>query len=648
MAYNVKFEQDLNPEQLAAAMAPDGPILVLAAAGTGKTRTLVYRVAHLVTRGVEARRILLLTFTNKAAREMLERADSLVGQGVSGLWGGTFHHMANRILRRFADKVGFGLDFTIMDSDDSRSLIRKCMRELPLPEKGFPKPEVLHSIHSAAINRSCDPRDLLDERFLGEEEKIELALRVFKMYGRRKAKMNAMDFDDLLVNALRLFRENADVLARFQDQFMHVLVDEYQDTNSIQAEWTDLIAAGRRNILAVGDDFQSIYGWRGADFRNILSFPRRYSDCRKYILERNYRSTPGILNLANKCISHNPRQFQKTLYSEREDRGNPVLAVLRDGEHQAAYVAQKIAALRKAGCRASDIAVLYRAHFHAMELQRELLRAKVPHVVVSGVRFFEQAHVKDACALLRLIKNPADEQSFSRLLCMLPNVGDKTAAKIWTRLGGRFEALDPARRKQLLDALPAAATGQWRGIDGIFAAYEPEHLESDPGEAIVRFVKAFYKDYANDTFDEPVRRLEDLDELARYTVGFDSTEAFLSEMSLLTNLDAETAPAGAEEPESSVRLSTIHQAKGLEWKVVFLLWAVEGMFPNYRSMTEQEDEDEERRLFYVCVTRAKDELFVCAPEVRRCMDGSVSHLELSRFAREIPRTLFRMERPVFL
>lgn len=644
----IDFQKALNAEQFAAVTAPDGPVFVLAAAGTGKTRTLVYRVAYLVEKGIDPTRILLLTFTNRAAKEMLERAEHAVGRTVSGLWGGTFHHMANRMLRRYSACLDFKADFTILDRDDSVSLIKEIITNLKLKDKHFPKADVLLSFHSSAANSCANLHDYVQTRLGETPVDIEDVLRVYKKYADRKRSLDAMDFDDLLLNGLRLFKEHNNVLQRFQEQFLYVLVDEYQDTNPIQAEWIDLISARHGNLLVVGDDFQSIYSWRGADYRNILSFPDRYPTAAQFKIETNYRSIPEILDIANCCIAGNPGQFQKTLRAVRPAAGRPpTLAVLRDGEHQARYVVEQIRKLRKSGVALKDIAVLYRAHFHAMDLQLALARERIPHVVTSGIRFFEQAHVKDACSLLRLLHNPEDELAFTRFLQLFPGIGSKTAAKIWAKMNGRIELKTLEQRKHLFDCLPPVLQAEWLPIQNVMAAYHDQNLSEDPGEAIHLFLEAFYEKYLTENHDEPRRRLDDIQELILFTADFDSNEDFLSEMALISNLDAE-AENLAKQSDDSVRLTTVHQAKGLEWKVVFVLWLGDGLFPSSRSMTEQGDDTEERRLFYVAVTRARDQLFLCAPQVRRVPDGSCNFLTPSRFVTELPQHLLRTDNIPYL
>lgn len=633
MAEPINFDEALNEEQLAAVFAPDGPVLVIAAAGTGKTRTLIYRVAHLVERGIDPRRILLLTFTNRAAREMLERAERLVGESVGGLWGGTFHHMANRILRRHADALGYRPDYTILDRDDSRSLLRGCIEELGLKGKHFPKPDVLMGLYGLAASTERPVESIARDRFERHPISIDEILNVHKAYETKKRDLQVMDFDDLLVNGLGLFREHAGILDRYQDRFLYLLVDEYQDTNHIQAAWVDLFAGRHRNVLVVGDDFQSIYSWRGADFRNILTFPERYADAKVFKLETNYRSVPEILEVANACIAGNPEQFQKSLKARRESYKKPRVVYVRDGQAQARFVIGQVMQLRRDGYRMSDIMVLYRSHFQAMELQLELARERIPYVITSGARFFEQAHIKDVCAILRLLANPGDELAFFRLVELFPRVGRRTAVKLWRELGGRLDIRDAEALDLVAKLLPAAARDGWTAVEPVLRGAVQEQNGSSMADLIGEFVEAFYDAYAVETFDNYARRLEDIEELVNFTTRFDSVEAFLSEIALATNLDAEDE-AVAVEAGDVMRLSTIHQAKGLEWGVVFILWLADQMFPSGRALNEG-GEGEERRLFYVATTRAKDELFLCVPECRRSRDGGVVFYSPSRFVQEI-------------
>ena len=635
MSLTIDFERELNAEQIATVHAPDGPLLVLAAAGTGKTRTLVYRVANLVARGIEPRRILLLTFTNKAAREMLERARTIVGPEVSGLWSGTFHHLANRILRRHAHLIGYSLDFTILDRDDSIGLMRICIKELKLTDREFPRGEVLVALLSGAVNKRRELTDAIEGYFGDNKVNAADVLSVLELYNKKKRIQNAMDFDDLLVNGYELFGRYRETLASYQEQFLYIMVDEYQDTNLIQADLVDLLAGKHRNLMVVGDDFQSIYSWRGADYRNILTFSERYPDARQFKLETNYRSVPEILALANVCIAGNPHQYQKTLRSTRESYRKPVFAALRDGGHQARYVIEQIRNLHRSGLAWRDIAVLYRAHYHALELQLALSRERIPFVVMSGLRFFEQAHVKDVCSLLRVMHNGRDQIAFERLLCLLPGVGEKTAAKLWRQLGGNFNVSDAAQRLKLSKVISTAARTGWGKIDEILKDCQTGGQERDPAKIILDFINRFYDLYLLDHYDDHKRRLEDLKGLVGFLAEFKSVEDFLNEVALVTNLDVDADRMDGI-AEDCLRLSTVHQAKGLEWRAVFILWAAEGMFPSARSLNEAGGDEEERRLFYVAVTRAKDDLYLCMPSVRRDQNGGTIFLTPSRFLLEVP------------
>jgi len=640
----MNFKEELNEEQLAAVTAPDGPALVVAAAGTGKTRTLIYRLAYLATeKKIQPWEVLLLTFTNKAAKEMLTRAENLVQRRFNSGYSGTFHSFANRLLRSHADSVGFGRDFTILDADDAKKLMRACIDELDVEKKHFPKPDVLLSLFGVVSGRMGDLSAAVDERFEYTEVDADLVLKAHAKYQQRKKDSNSMDFDDLLIHAHKLLSENEKIRTFYQDEFKYVLVDEYQDTNAIQAELVHLLVKAHGNLMVVGDDFQSIYSWRGADFRNFLDFDKAYPGAQTFKLQINYRSTPEILDVANEVIAGNPEQFQKELQAVRESRSMPHLVKVRDGSMQARYVIEKAQELKREGIPLSEICVLYRSHFHAMELQMELARAQMQYVVTSGVRFFEQAHVKDVCTVLRLLVNPSDELAFTRLVEMFPKVGKKTSHKIFRQLNGRVNLQREETHEQLIAALPAAARDEWEKIKPVFLAYREENLQNDPGEVVYRFNKAFYTEYMVENFDNHKFRAEDLDGLIDFTVKFDSTEAFLSEIALLTNLDAEGGKAPSdEENEDALRLSTVHQAKGLEWKAIFVLFLNEDMFPNKKAIEDTGD-SEERRLFYVAVTRAEDELFLCSPMVRRQRDGGMIFLDPSRFLEEIPEDMLQAD-----
>ncbi len=630
------FSNELNEEQFAAVTAPDGPVFVLAAAGTGKTRTLVYRVAYLVHKGIAPERILLLTFTNKAANEMLERARYIVGNNVSGLWGGTFHHMANRILRRYSSYIDIPSDYTIIDREDAISLIRAAITELKIQKSHFPKPDVLLALYSSFINRNTDIEEAFEKHFFSHNVNSKDILRVIKLYKKKKQENNLVDFDDLLIYVLELFRRSEYVLSYYQEQFIHILVDEYQDTNYLQAEIVDLLAKKNRNLFVVGDDFQSIYSWRGADFKNIITFPKRYPDAKMYKLETNYRSNPEILAVANAAIAGNPNQFQKSLKAVRAPGCKPTLVKLSNGESQALFIANEIKNLIAQGMERNEIAVLYRSHFLSMELQLALTKAQIPFSITSGVRFFEQAHIKDVLSFLRLFHNQSDELAFLRFLQLLPRIGTKKAQIIWSLLERKCNLLQKETQKKILAALTTESKPIWQALcQSINNILPDQQTISAYAKIIEDFLTTYYSTYLAENYEDNEKRLEDIHELVAFTTKFDSLDSFLHEVTLLSNVDAEVDPL--DQNGGLIKLSTIHQAKGLEWKAVFILWLVEGCFPSGKAMSESETE-EERRLFYVATTRAKDMLFLCVPKYRLSFKGAIQYYSPSRFIKELPHS----------
>src|SRR5271154_1986315 len=437
---NIDYARELNPQQLAAVTAPPGPALVIAGAGSGKTRTLTYRVAYLLEQGIPPDRILLLTFTNKAAGEMMRRVSDLIGQELSALWGGTFHSIGARILRTHAEALGYRRDFTILDRDDSKDLIKACVADAGIEIKGthFPKPEVLNEIFSLAVNTHKTADEILETQFSYFDQFAEKIADLSQSYAKRKRATNAMDFDDLLALWLKLLQENTDVREHYQRRFQFILVDEYQDTNKLQGDLIDLLAERTKNVTVVGDDAQSIYAWRGANFLNILDFPKRYPGAKVFKIETNYRSTPEILKVANAAIAANVNQFAKELAPSRKSGMKPALVACVDAAQQAAFIAQRVLELREEGVNPNQVAVLYRSHFHALELQLELTKRQIPFSITSGIRFFEQAHIKDATAFLKFIANPRDEIAFKRLAQLLPGVGAKASEKLWLKFSAEL------------------------------------------------------------------------------------------------------------------------------------------------------------------------------------------------------------------
>jgi DNA helicase-2/ATP-dependent DNA helicase PcrA len=628
----IYYESELNPEQLRVAMHPGGPMLALAGAGTGKTRTLVFRVCRLIEDGVPPGKILLLTFTNKAAKEMLERVSRLIEGPGGQVTGGTFHSTGHRILRRYAELLGYTTRFSILDREDATDLMGSAVADLEpeLPQRRMPRPKLLVSLYSFVINTGRDLDDVLLEQapqYLAQNESI---VAIFKRYMERKRQADAMDFDDLLLNWLLLLRKHPEARRELIERFSHILVDEYQDTNRMQADIVESMLGPERNLMVVGDDAQSIYAFRGADFDNIIRFPERHPDCEIFRLETNYRSLPPILELANATIEHNQRQFRKVLEPIRKGGEKPWLVSVPTPEHQATFVADMVLELREEGYELDDMAVLYRAHSHSLDLQIELTRRNIPYQIRSGVRFFEQQHIKDVLSHLRFVANPRDEVAFIRMVKLRRHFGPRLSARLWERIrhGDPLQLLvhiDP----QTVD-LPDRAARVLPNLQEMIEDLAGPRLSGQPGEAIRHVIRTFYREYVRESFENAASRLDDLEQLALFADGYQGLTSFLSEITLLNDLSGEDA--AATYPDECLTLSTAHQAKGLEWKAVFLIWLSEGRFPAIQA----EDEEEERRLFYVSVTRARDRLFLVQPQMARDRYQVDVILDPSRFLLELP------------
>ena len=648
---NIDYPRELNEQQLAAVTAPPGPALVIAGAGSGKTRTLTYRVAFLLEQGIPADRILLLTFTNKAAQEMMHRVADLLGHELRSLWGGTFHSIGARILRLHADVLGYQKDFSILDRDDAKDLIKANLADAKIDtkDKHSPKVDVLNEIFSLAANTHKTIAELVEGQFSYFAEFAEQIAEQHQRYLARKLATNGMDFDDLLALWLRLMQEHPDICEHYQRRFQFILVDEYQDTNKLQGDLIDLLAARHKNVTVVGDDAQSIYAWRGANFANILDFPKRYSGAKVFKIETNYRSTPEILNVANAAIAANVNQFAKELTPARKSGLKPALVQCHDASQQAAFIAQRALELREEGASLNNICVLYRSHFHALELQLELTRRQIPFSITSGLRFFEQAHIKDATAYLKFVANPKDEVSFKRLVLLIPGIGAKGAEKIYQMfLAGRTvpAAGLPLGTNQKLaaslqactKAVPKKAAVPWTQFVTTIAQLEADDTRRSAAKMLRLVMDAGYDDYLKETYDNYARRLEEIQQLAEFAFQFGTVEEFLTQLALLTNVEAEADP---QDDSEKIKLSTIHQAKGLEFDVVFVIMLCDGLFPSGRSSESADGEEEERRLFYVSITRAKNELYLCYPMIRGGFgaSGVDAYQSPSRFLAEIPEVL---------
>ena len=641
---HIDYAAELNEQQLAAVTAPPGPQLIIAGAGSGKTRTLTYRVAYLLENGIDPRNILLLTFTNKAARQMLDRVVNLLPIDASGIWGGTFHSVGNRILRRHGSAIGYNSGFTIMDREDQKDLINTVVASAGIDPKEvrFPKGDVLAEIFSFVINTETPLEELLAGKFPYFLPLLDKIKDVQDRYEKKKKATNSIDFDDLLQKTLFMLQQHAGIAQFYRRQFQFILVDEYQDTNKIQADLIDLLAQENRNVMVVGDDAQSIYSWRGANFQNILEFPKRYPDAQVFKIEMNYRSVPEILQVANSAISANVDQFKKNLQPVRESTSvKPAVVALNDGSEQAQFVAQRILELRDENVDLNEIAVLYRAHYHALELQLELSRRGIPYQITSGIRFFEQAHIKDVISFLRLVANPRDEVAFKRMVKLLPGIGNRSADNLWNAweksLSEQGEITSFGERLLPMN-VSAKSKKHWTQLTHTLDEIAPAGQPNPPSEMITSVVEAIYDDYAKMNFTNYELRKEDLTQLAAFARQFKDINEFLSQFALISNVDAEAAPNQTADREA-VNLSTVHQAKGLEFHTVFVIWLTDGMFPSSRSMDERKDLEEERRLFYVAITRAKDELYLAYPHMRLTGGYGDVFQRPSRFLKEIPNKL---------
>ena len=623
---------ELNAEQAAAATFGDGPLLIIAGAGTGKTRTLIYRLAHLIEKGVRPERILLLTFTRRAAQEMLARAERLVGGACRGVSGGTFHATAHRLLRRYGAAAGVPSDFTIMDQSDAEDLIQLARAQLGYAEskKRFPRKETLHYVYSRHINTGIAVDDILRDEYAQFVDYHADFLRIFGDYIRRKAERNLVDYDDLLLFWATMLESAPQIADRIAAQYDHLLVDEYQDTNVLQARILRGMCRRHSNITVVGDDAQSIYSFRGASFRNILDFPRQFPGTTIVALEQNYRSTQPILDVGNTLISRASERYTKNLWTKRVGGEQPWLVTTQDEQQQTRFVVDRILELHEEGVPLREMAVLFRAGYMSADLEIELTNRKIPFEKWGGLKFLEAAHVKDVLAFLRILENPRDEVSWYRILMLLPGIGDVTARAAidlmaqmaWdSRAFGHYRA--PARAREahtqlvgLLDQLRATPTLDIASVGGDIAR-----------------VRQLYDGLLREKYDRVEPRLADLDQLQAIAGGYPSREAFLSALALEPPQATQDLAGGSDEERDVLVLSTTHSAKGKEWDAVFLIWAADGWFPMARAINDDDQLEEERRLMYVALTRPRNHLAVTCPlnsyPTRRSADYSID--QMSRF-----------------
>jgi len=635
----IDFKAELNDEQYAAVTAPPGPSLVLAGAGSGKTRTLTYRVAYLLHQGVQPYEILLLTFTNKASREMLERVEDLTGIARRHLWGGTFHSIAQRILRVHGELVGLKRHYTILDEGEAETILKNVIQDIDpkfIKSKNYPKPKVVANLISYARNTCRPPREEADDRYPfldGMADKID---QFYKGYQRAKLEQQVVDYDDLLEYFLRLLREQPEIRQQYEDRFKHILVDEFQDTNRLQSDIVDQLA-GHHQVMAVGDDAQCIYTWRGADFDNIMRFEERHPGAEIHKIETNYRSSPEILNFANAVLSAQPAGlgFSKELRAIKPSRERPYFVPVMDTRGQARFIIERIEGLVDEGRDLSDIAILYRAHYQAMDLQMELTRLNIDYQITSGVRFFEQAHIKDFTAQLRFASNPADVSAFVRFTTLLPKVGPKTAERIHAFTRARAEKLeknfcDVLTSEEVLKKVPNDAKEEWPSLAETLRELAAALTEKSPEELVQLALDGWYSSYIREIYPNWTDRADDLQSLVSFASRYETMEELLAQLVLLASESNERSP---EEQQNCLRLTTIHQAKGLEFPVVFVIGLADGTFPLKRTIDDGNLE-EERRLFYVAVTRAEEELYLSYPMLNQ-QGNQVMRLNPSRFIQEV-------------
>lgn len=639
-SYRIRYEEELNPAQLQAVFHRDGAALVIAGAGTGKTRTLVYRVARLVEEGVAPEAILLLTFTRKAAQEMLRRAAQLLDGRCERVAGGTFHSFAHAVLRRYSSAVALPSNFTVLDASDAQDVLNLLRSEL-FPSsraKRFPQKQTLYEIYSAALNRCRSIADVVQEtypHFAPLTEELERLFQAYRLYKRRHG---LVDYDDLLLLLLELLEQHPGVRTQLHAQFRSIMVDEYQDTNPLQHRISILLAGPEENILAVGDDAQSIYSFRGADFRNMMEFPKAFRRCRIITLEENYRSTQPILDLANALMRNAAFGYRKELFSRHRQGPLPALIRAEDERQQSLFVVQQILQLREQGIPLSDIAVLARTSPLFFDLELELARAGIPYRKFGGLRFTEAAHIRDLLAFARIVDNIGDVVSWYRVLLLLEGVGPRTARRLLDALReGLLRWEDPHGIEAALVGTPLVARS---GILHLWETLRTLALRPLPPPELLQQLAQFYRPLLQQRYDDHHRRWRDIEALLALAHRYRELRELVTDLALdpPTESLAEVQPPGTDE-EAPLTLSTVHSAKGLEWSAVFLIWMTDGRFPVAWAYDKLEDLEEERRLFYVACTRAKRYLYILYP--MRALDHE-SGWVLSRpspFVTELPEAV---------
>lgn len=603
--YKVNYEEDLNEAQLEAVKSKDGPILVIAGAGSGKTKTLTYRVARLIEDGIKPENILLLTFTKKAAAEMLSRATIVLDNRCEKVAGGTFHSFANIILRKYSKLLCLKNNFTIMDRADCEDVINHIVGQLfPKKEKRFPKKSTLLDIYSKSINKVTPTKQIIADEFPQFAHCEDKIIEVHKAYVAYKRENSVLDYDDLLLYIKLLLENNDGLRKRLSNEYKYIMVDEYQDTNTLQADVIRLLASEHNNIMAVGDDAQSIYSFRGANYRNILDFPRLFENTKIIKLEQNYRSTQNILKLTNEIISKAKEKYTKNLFSNIVSPQVPALICAKDTQMEADFICQRILELLDEDISLSDICVLTRNARMSYNLEIELSKRAIPFQKFGGPKFMETAHIKDVVAHLRVILNPDDVISLTRILLLLKGVGASTVNNIMPIIKGDLKPdikLLPSNKSQSLTPL-FNTLGQLR-----------DYSTTKKPEEIVSAVINYYRPILKDKYDDFSKREKDLDHFEYLSTQYSNLEDFISDLALEPPDASVEGMYKKNSDDEALTISTIHSAKGLEWDSVFIIGAVDGRFPSAYSFNSEEEMDEELRLMYVATTRAKNNLYITYP-----------------------------------
>ena len=602
--YKIAYEKELNTAQLEAVKFKNGPVLVIAGAGSGKTKTLTFRVARLIESGVNPENILLLTFTKKAADEMLNRAVMILDSRCEKVAGGTFHSFSNYILRKYSNLLELRNNFTIIDRADAEDVINHIRgRVIEKKEKRFPRKGTILDIYSKAINKNMTADEVIESeynQFIHASEKINEIAKEYVIYKRNNS---LLDYDDLLLYLRTLLQSNDEIRKKLSNQYKYILIDEYQDTNVLQADIIKLLASEHNNVMAVGDDSQSIYSFRGANFRNILDFPKIFPNTQIIKLEQNYRSSQNILALTNKIIEKAKEKYTKNLFSDIEHVEKPALICTNDMQTEAEFVAQRILELQEDDISLNEMAVLCRSARMTYNLEIELAKRAIPYKKFGGLKFIETAHVKDVIAHLRVILNPQDIISLNRILLLLNGVGNQTAMRLLPML-----STDKVETDKLM--LPAKSSDN---IKKLFNTMEEQRKNLLNPQAIVEKVLAYYEPILMDKYDDYSKRLKDLEHFLYLSSQYNNLEDFLSDLALEPPDSSVSEVEDGAKKDEFLTLSTIHSAKGLEWKVVFIIGAVDGRFPSVFSFNSEEELDEELRLMYVATTRAKTYLYVTYP-----------------------------------